>query len=263
FFILALGGTILVITALLLGGVFMTRLTLDKARDAEQKTTFVASVSHELKTPLTSIRMYAELLLSGRIKDEAKQKKYLEILVGESLRLTRLINNVLDFGRLEQKRKSYACERFDLVEFMVDLIAVHGLPMEKSGFKITTQFPPGPMPVYLDKDVMEQVILNLMDNALKYAASGKSLGFTMVEEKGEIILGVMDRGPGIPSGLEEKIFKQFFRADNRLTAARSGSGLGLTLARQMIRDMGGDLFLETGQATGACFTLRMKKDGTP
>ncbi|MCG8565667.1 MAG: hypothetical protein MI747_11370, partial [Desulfobacterales bacterium] len=104
FFILALGGTILVITALLLGGVFMTRLTLDKARDAEQKTTFVASVSHELKTPLTSIRMYAELLLSGRIKDETKQKKYLEILVGESLRLTRLINNVLDFGRLEQKR---------------------------------------------------------------------------------------------------------------------------------------------------------------
>lgn len=246
------------IAAIVSGGVLLTRLTLQTMKDARQKTSFVSSVSHELKTPLTSIRMYAELLLSKRINDEDKKDRYLSVIVGETARLTRLINNVLDFGNLEQGKKTYQFTRFDLEKFLYQVIRDHGIRIKNQGLEIITEFEQGQYFVRTDKDAMEQVVLNLLDNALKYAGKGKFIKFVLKKQDNDILLKICDNGPGIPKSQEDMIFEKFHRIDNSLTTKQPGSGLGLSIARQILRDLEGDLFFEPMPGNGSCFTARIK-----
>ncbi len=252
----------ILLAAIQSGGILITRLTLEKIRDARQKTSFVASVSHELKTPLTSIRMYAELLRSNRVKDPKKQQHYLGVIIGETGRLTRLINNVLDLGKLEQGSKSYHSRAFDLGDFLDALIQTHTIRIQDAGFRLIKTFEPGRFPVNTDKDAMEQVVLNLLDNALKYAGQGRFIEFILAREKDQILLKIRDDGPGIAPQAKEAIFQKFFRTDNSLTASQPGSGLGLSIARQLIRDLGGDLTIDPDSADGACFTIRIARHET-
>lgn len=244
-------------TAIVSGGILITRLTLEKIRDARHKTSFVASVSHELKTPLTSIRMYAELLLSKRIQDPAKQHHYLGVIVTESERLTRLINNVLDFSKLEQGQKKYHLVSFDMDIFLDELIHTHAIRIQNAGLEIVREFSIGDFPVHTDQDTMEQVVLNVLDNALKYAGQGRFIKFILVRDKKNIRVKLQDDGPGIAPDARQAIFQKFFRADNSLTAAQPGSGLGLSIAQQMIRNLGGDLTLDPETQPGACFIIRI------
>ena len=248
------------IVAIISGGLLLTRLTLQNMKDARQKTSFVSSVSHELKTPLTSIRMYAELLLSKRIKDENKIQTYLSVIVNESGRLTRLINNVLDFGKLEQGKKTYQMSNFELDQFLLQIIEAHSIRIENQDLEIITQVEQGKYLVRTDKDAIEQVVLNLLDNALKYAGKGKFIKFILKEEDFYILLKICDDGPGIPSTQQELIFEKFHRVDNSLTSKQPGSGLGLSIARQILRDLKGDLFFEPVPGNGSCFTARIKHD---
>ncbi len=257
FLILSLILVGILVTAIVAGGILITRLTLEKIKDARQKTSFVASISHELKTPLTSIRMYAELLLSKRVKDPEKQRHYLEVIVGESGRLTRLINNVLDFGKLEQGRKKYHPAPFDMALFLEELIRTHAIRIQDAGLEIIREFPMGSFTVNTDRDAMEQVVLNLLDNALKYAGRGQFIKFILTREESEILIKLQDDGPGIAPNAREQVFQKFFRADNSLTAVQPGSGLGLSIARQMLRDLGGDLSIDPDVHRGACFTIRI------
>ncbi|WP_022665039.1 sensor histidine kinase [Desulfospira joergensenii] len=245
------------ITAMVAAGVLLTRLASQKIRDARQKTSFVSSVSHELKTPLTSIRMYAELLLSGRVGDGEKKTTYLRVIVNESARLTRLINNVLDFGKLEQKTKTYRVTDFEMDEFLEGLIHAHGIRIREAGLEIVKEIAPGNYRVRSDRDALEQVVLNLVDNALKYAGSGRFLKFVLEPSDAGALLKIQDDGPGIQREDQEKIFEKFFRADNSLTSAQPGSGLGLSISRRILRDLGGDLVLEPGDGKGACFSMEI------
>jgi len=262
FLILSLILVGILLTAIVSGGILITRLTLQNIKDARQKTSFVASVSHELKTPLTSIRMYAELLLSKRIKDPDKQHHYLEVIVQESGRLTRLINNVLDFGKLEQGKKKYHPTPFDMVVFLEELIRTHEIRIQNTGLQIIKEFSMGSFTVNTDRDAMEQVVLNLLDNALKYAGRGQFIKFILIREGNDIQVKLQDDGPGIAPNTREQVFKKFFRADNSLTTVQPGSGLGLSIARQMLRDLGGDLTIEPDLRKGACFTIRIPFDET-
>ncbi len=246
----------ILLTAIISGGILITRLTLEKIKDARQKTSFVAAVSHELKTPLTSIRMYAELLLSKRVIPE-KQHHYLGVIVGESSRLTRLINNVLDFGKLEQGKKKYHPTPFDMAVFLEELIHTHALRIQTAGIEIIRDFSSGNFTVVTDRDAMEQAVLNLLDNALKYAGQGQFIKFILTRESNDILVTLQDDGPGIAMGIRDKVFQKFFRADNSLTAVQPGSGLGLSIARQMLRDLGGDLTIDPEASGGACFTIRI------
>lgn len=243
--------------AILSGGILLTRMTLKNMKDARQKTSFVSSVSHELKTPLTSIRMSAELLLSGRVSDEKKKTHYLSVMVSESERLTRLINNVLDFGKLEQGRKSYRLAPVAVDRFLTQLIEAHRVRVTAQGLKILTRIEPGDFRIRTDRDALEQVVLNLMDNVLKYAGTGEYIQFALAREAQTVVLTICDDGPGIPKDLQEKVFDKFFRADSSLTATQPGSGLGLSISRRILRDLGGDLYLEPGKKTGCCFTARI------
>jgi signal transduction histidine kinase len=243
------------VVAIVLGGSLLLWQAHRNMTDARQKTSFVSNVSHELKTPLTSIRMYAELLAEGRIKNPEKKKHYLEVIVAESQRLTRLVNNVLHFSRLEQGRKKYHIDEIDAVKFLLEILEAHKLRFQEAGLELKLDVPDNAIVVRTDRDAMEQVVLNLMDNALKYAAEGKELLIRLEVCNGFCELQLMDRGPGVPSTHRAKIFEKFQRMDDSLTTPKPGSGLGLSIARRLMRDLGGDLIYRSRKEGGSCFVV--------
>ena len=245
------------IVAILAGGALLTWQAYRNYKDASQKTTFVSNVSHELKTPLTSIRMYAELLSEGRVPSEEKKNRYLGVIVSESQRLTRLVNNVLDFSRLEQGRKTYRSENLDLTELLREAIGSQQPRISAAGMLIQKRIPEKAVMVHVDRDALRQVLLNLIDNALKYAADGKELVFDLKRYRSSIELSVADRGSGIPAEHREKIFTKFHRIDDSLTTQQPGSGLGLSIARRLLKDMGGNLYCRPREGGGSCFVLEL------
>lgn len=223
--------------------------------DAQQKTTFVSNVSHELKTPLTTIRMYAELLGEDRVTDPEKTKRYLHTIASESQRLTRLVNNVLDFSRLEQNRKKYQISRFDLRDAVEEALQSQRIRIGEAGMELTVVLPDDPAPVESDRDTIQQALLNLLDNAVKYAASGKKLDVELKAVPSGYGVYVVDAGQGIPEAHRRRIFERFYRIDDSITAKSQGSGLGLGLSRRLLADLGGTLEYLPASNGGACFVM--------
>jgi signal transduction histidine kinase len=252
-----LSGLLLVIfvVTVVAGGTLLTRQAHRNMIDAQQKTTFVSHVSHELKTPLTSIRMYAELLSEERVKDEDKRRRYLQVIVAESQRLTRLVNNVLDFSRLEQGSKKYLHEEFDVARYTRELVDTFSLRVREAGLTLQVHLPSQPVLVRADRDAFEQVLLNLVDNAIKYAADGGELGVNLDLHGDQCAVRIMDRGPGVPVEHRDRIFDKFHRVDDSLTSRQQGTGLGLSIGRRIARDLGGDLLYEPRQGGGSCFVF--------
>ena len=244
------------VIAILLGGSLLLWQAYRNQRDARQKTSFVSNVSHEMKTPLTTIRMYAELLGEKKIGDPAKQQHYLKTIIRESQRLTRLVNNVLDFSRLEQGRKEYATEMVDLSGLLHNLLDNQALRIDEAEMTLQRNIV-GDMQLVSDRDALEQIILNLLDNGLKYAAAGDKLYVDLQPEAASIVLRIRDRGPGIPSDQQEQIFDKFHRVDSSLTANQQGTGLGLSIARQLAEGIGGNLTCYPHTGGGACFELTL------
>ncbi|TAL01985.1 MAG: HAMP domain-containing histidine kinase [Verrucomicrobia bacterium] len=227
---------------------------------ARQKTDFVSNVSHELKTPLTSIRMFSELLAEGRVSDPQKQRSYLHIITAETARLTRLINNVLDFARLDRSEKKYNFAECDLVALTRDTTETYRPHLENNQFQFTCLLLAAPLPVRADADAVAQVIVNLLSNAEKYSNGQKQITLEMLRREGALPCAevrVLDCGSGVPLGCEEKIFEKFYRAHDSLSSGIQGSGLGLTLARQIARAHGGDVVYEPREGGGSCFCLRL------
>ena len=227
---------------------------------ARQKTDFVSNVSHELKTPLTSIRMFSELLAEGRVNDPAKQRNYLAIITAEAARLTRLINNVLDFARLERGEKKYKFEPCDLTKVVGETADTYRPHLEANGFQFDCELPDKSFIVNGDRDAIAQIVVNLLSNAEKYSDSRKEIALRTEPQAApvpHVEVKILDRGLGVPDGCAEKIFEQFYRAHDSLSSGIQGSGLGLTLARQIARAHGGDLVYEPRQGGGSCFILRL------
>jgi signal transduction histidine kinase len=225
-----------------------------------QKTDFVSNVSHELKTPLTSIRMFSELLADGRVIDKEKQRSYLNIITAETARLTRLINNVLDFSRMERGEKKYNVAKCDLAGVVRETVESYRPHLEQSGFKLECELPESPVSVNGDRDALAQIVVNLVSNAEKYSGERKEICVEVrrqTQPLPHVEVRVLDSGLGVPKGREEKIFEQFYRAHDSLSSGIQGSGLGLTLARQIARAHGGDVAYEPREGGGSCFVLRL------
>ena len=206
--------------------------------------------------------MYAELLGEKKISDPQKQASYLQTIIRESQRLTRLVNNVLDFSRLEQGRKEFQRVQVDMVELLHQLLDSQMVRIEEAGMQLVREIKADRCVVVSDRDALEQVLLNLVDNAIKYAAEGKHISVELESEKGKCKIRVRDQGPGIPTAHQRQIFDKFHRIDDSLTARQQGSGLGLSIARQLAEGLGGSLtFCET-QAGGACFELSLPMEKT-
>ena len=221
-------------------------------RESEQKTSFVSNVSHELKTPLTSIRLCAEMLSEGRAKDDAARERYLDVITRESQRLARLVDNVLDFGRLEQNRRKYDIVEADLREVVRDAAESQRSRVEDAGMELAVDVAGEPVMRRIDRDAVSQIVVNLIDNAVKYAAEGRRID-VKVDADGAVV--VADRGPGIPKRDRERVFERFYRCDDSLAAKSSGSGLGLSIARRLAEGMGGSLACAERDGGGAEFKL--------
>lgn len=237
--------------ALVLGGVLLVLEIMRERRESMLKTGFVSNVSHELKTPLTAVRLSAEMLREGRVKEEA-QARYLEVIVRESERLTRLVDNVLDFGRLERGRRKFNLEARDVNE-LLSVAEAQRPRVEAAGLTLMVRSAPMPVMRTFDLDAVGQVLVNLIDNAVKYAASGKTVEVS-VSERGEIT--VADRGPGIAAKHRSRIFERFYRCDDSITAKSSGSGLGLSISSRLMAGMGGELVFAPRAGGGAVFTIK-------
>ena len=245
----SVGATIvLLLFAIGIGSWLIWRDLGRQIRLARQKTDFVSNVSHELKTPLTSIRIFSELLAKN--PDPDRQKRYSEIIVNESSRLTRLINNVLDFARMDRGETKYEREVFDLNALVRETLTNFRPNFESDGVDSS------PLPVHGNRDAVAQVLLNLLSNAEKYG-DGRIDVTTRRSETGLATVQVSDRGPGVPHGSEEKIFEQFYRAHNSLSSGIQGAGLGLTLARRIARANGGDVIYEPHPGGGSQFSIKL------
>lgn len=244
------------------GGVVLATVRSEMAL-ARQKTTFVANVSHELKTPLTSIRMFSEMLKDGRQPDPVKQRKYLGLMTAETERLTRLINNVLDFARMEKGRRTYDRRRLEAGLLVGAVVESERARLEPAGFEVAFRDSTGGAFVEADEEAFKQALLNLLSNAEKYAGAVKSIEVEARREGGRILIEVLDRGRGVPASEREKIFREFYRVDRALTAPVRGSGLGLTIARRLLRDLGGDIVCLPRSGGGSLFRIILPEAGAP
>lgn len=240
--------------ALILVASYLYRESARESREAAQRITFVNQVSHELKTPLTTIRMYAELLEDELSENEQQQQK-LDIIVGESRRLSRLIGNILTFSRKQRQQLALHLKPVRLSEHVGSLVASLRPALEAKGMSVELHRGPDST-VLADADAVEQILHNLISNAEKYAPSGRFVRVCHRVEDAWTVLEVEDHGPGIPAADVEKIFAPFYRASNKLTDGVAGSGIGLAIARELARLHGGDLEAAT-EDVGARFTCRL------
>jgi signal transduction histidine kinase len=254
FFNLAAGISGLVV-ALVGLATYLYRENTREMREAAERVSFVNQVSHELKTPLTNIRMYAELLQQGIPENDPKTTQQLNVIVSESQRLSRLIGNVLTFARKQNDRltlHSVAGNVDHCIQFVLDHFSA---ALQSRGVRIT--FNAGAnATVAFDRDALEQILGNLFSNVEKYAAAGGWMEVTSVQGGETTTITVRDRGPGIPKGQEDSIFRPFHRLSNKLSDGITGTGIGLSIARDLARKHGGELTAVTSE-TGACFELRL------
>ena len=254
----------LVLGTVLLGGFYlMYRLGLGQINLANQQQDFVSAVSHELKTPLTSIRMYGELLREGWATEEKKQTYY-QFIFDESERLTRLINNVLQLARMTRNEQKAELTERNVAELVQEIKSRISSQIETAGFdlKIETDESLATNQIQIDNDWLIQIMINLVDNALKFSAKAKQktiiLGVKRVNKQ-HVQFMLSDFGPGIDKQQMKKIFELFYRSENELTRDTVGTGIGLSLVHQMVTGMGGTVRVEnrgrTGEFPGAAFSV--------
>lgn len=256
---LALANLVQIISLILIliaGGLMLFWLMRRELIIAARKSNFVANVSHELKTPLTSIRMYAELLDSKKELELNKRQKYLRVILSESERLSRLIANVLDFSKIEEGKKKYNSENINLSELLLEVADTHRPSLQENKMALKLDLPSTEVHAVIDRDSLVQVLQNLIGNALKYAGAGGEVTLSLCQEGNSLaVIKVLDRGPGIPASQQQKVFRKFFRGDSSLNAETSGSGLGLSIARSLIRDQNGDLTCHSRPDGGTEFRI--------
>jgi signal transduction histidine kinase len=224
---------------------------------AKLKSDFVSNVSHELRTPLALIRLYAETLELGRISNPGKRQEYYEIIRKESERLTSLINNILDFSRIESGKKEYSFRETDVVDLVRGTLESYRFEIEQSGFQFEQKIDSNLPQVWVDREAIARSLLNLVNNAVKYSATEKYLGVNLYRHNGGVNLEVVDHGIGIPAKEQPKIFEKFYRVSDPLVHNTKGSGLGLSLVRHIVQAHGGEVAVESELGHGSKFIITL------
>ncbi len=255
---LALAKTALIgfIDLMLLAGLYLAYTNVRREIHLSRlKSDFVANVSHELKTPLALIRLFAETLELGRVPGEEKARQYYRIINKESQRLTQLINNILDFSRIEAGRKQYRFIPTDLARIVREVVEAYRFPIEQQGFTLEVEVAEDLPEVEIDPEAIEQALLNLVNNAIKYSPDQKYIRLEVRRDGERILIAVRDRGIGVPKADQKRIFEKFYRAENTLVHTTKGSGLGLALVQHIMEAHGGSVELLSAPGVGSTFTL--------
>ena len=247
--------TLAALSLVLAGGIALTYRNVTKEMAlARLKSDFVSNVSHELRTPLSLIRLYAETLEMGRLTSPEKYQEYYRIIRKESERLTALINNILDFSRIEAGRKEYDFRETDMSELVHNTLDSYRYQLEQSGFQFEEKIDDVP-PMRVDREAMARSLLNLVNNALKYSQDRKYIGVNLYRDNGSVKLEVVDQGIGIPHQEQQKIFEKFYRVGDPLVHNTKGSGLGLSLVRHIVQAHGGEVSVDSAPGQGSKFTI--------
>jgi two-component system phosphate regulon sensor histidine kinase PhoR len=247
------------LAAVLMGGIALALRTADRAmRLSQMKSDFVSNVSHELRTPIASIRVFAELLRLGRVQTPEKVREYGEYIEREGRRLSRLIENILDFARIESGRKTYTFAPVDVRQVVETTLQSFEPHLQHSGFTCSLTVPDQPLPpVRADADALGQAIHNLLDNAVKYSGEARAIEVRLSLDGGEVVVAVADRGIGIAREEQARIFDRFHRVGTGLVHEVKGSGLGLSLVQHILRVHGGRVTVESEPGQGSTFALHL------
>ena len=224
---------------------------------AKLKSDFVSNVSHELRTPLSLIRLYAETLELGRISSPGKHQEYYEIIRKESERLTSLINNILDFSRIEAGMKEYHFRETDMADLVRGTLDSYRFEIEQNGFQFEQKIDNNLPQLRVDREAIARSLLNLVNNAVKYSATEKYLGVHLYRRDSSVNLEVVDHGIGIPVKEQLKIFEKFYRVGDPLVHNTKGSGLGLSLVRHIVQAHGGVVAVESAPGRGSKFIITL------
>ena len=249
--------TLMLLLAAFMGvGVFLVAgAAAREVRVAELKSNFVASVSHDLKTPLALIQLFAETLELGRVRSADRAQEYYRIINGEAKKLTRLIENILDFSRMEAGLRPYTLVSADIGELVQRVIAMMQPQFSQGKFTVATTIAPGLPPVEADEVAVERAVENLLTNAVKYSGDSRRIDVDVFGAPGEVVVRVRDHGIGIARRDQRRIFRKFFRVTHELGGGPQGTGLGLAIVDHAMRGHGGYVGVKSEPGQGSTFTL--------
>jgi len=241
---------------LIMGSLFIMYSINRELQITRMKSDFVATVSHEFKSPITAIRQITEMLQSGRVPDE-RRDKYYAVMLQQGARLTHLIDNILDFSSIERGKRVYVFEETDVGELLQNIVGRYEKRIEDKDFVINLAIFPDLPKVNVDSEAMRQVLYNLLDNAVKYSGSANVIDICVEQNNGTIITSIRDYGIGISKEEQGKIFERFYRAGNKQTHQIKGSGIGLSLVKKIIEAHGGRTQVESAPGKGSTFYLHL------
>ena len=254
---LSYGALGLVLAASLFSAWLLWRDARREAALARLRSGFVASVTHELKTPLTSIRMFAETLRLRPGAGQEQRTECLDTIIGESERLSRLVDNVLDFSRIEQERKTYRMVPVALGDAVGTAVRSIRFAFEQAGFRLEVESPPEPPVTLADADALQQAILNLLTNAMKYSGASRLIRLSLARENGDAVIRVRDDGIGIAAEHHARVLSPFYRVETPENGMIPGAGLGLTVVDHIAKAHGGRVEIESAPGAGSTFSLRI------
>jgi two-component system phosphate regulon sensor histidine kinase PhoR len=252
---------------IVIGAIAIILVSEKERRVSALKSEFVANVSHELKTPLALVRMFAEMLQSGRVQTDAKRKEYLDIIVRESERLSALIENVLDFARLERGRGSYEFAEGDVGDAITKAANVYRYRAEREGTRLVVDVEQSLPRAHIDERAIQLAVVNLVDNALKYAPDGEEIVVRASSDGESVRVDVVDHGPGVPLDDRQRIFDRFVRLSSRGGESPvRGSGIGLALVKHIAESHGGRAWVSSvtgmdSKRTGSTFSFSIPAAG--
>ncbi len=250
--------SMMLLLAMILGIALILRDITREKRLARLRSDFISNVTHELKTPLTSIRMYAESMMMGRVKQASRRKKYLSVVVNESERLKRMINNILEFSKMEKARQEYHLVDSNISEIMMDAIRDMNYWLEEKGFEMIREID-GDINAKVDSEKLKQVFTNLLSNAIKYSGDSKKIYVRLHEDAVSIIIEVEDKGIGIEEDQHAKIFEEFYRVEQKESGEITGTGLGLTVVKEIVEAHHGKILIDSKPGKGSKFSVILYK----
>jgi signal transduction histidine kinase len=250
---------IVVVLALLgFGSYFTVRTLKGELAVAQMKSDFVSTVSHEFRSPLAGINQLGEMLRDGRVEGEARRHEYYEMIVTETQRLRRLVENILDFSRMEDGRKQYRFAPFEPSGWLQELTEDFQTEVAAAGFRIESSIPPELPSILADRETLTTALHNLLDNAVKYSPNTRSVRLKAEADRDVLAISVCDSGVGIGEEDRARIFEKFYRGGGDLARQVKGVGLGLNLVQHIVAAHGGTIDFQSKEGEGSTFTIRLK-----
>jgi signal transduction histidine kinase len=239
------------------GVVLIVRTVAHEMEVLRIKSDFVSSVSHEFKTPLTSIKALTERLMEGKVKDQAKMSQYFSMISRDTNKLTHLVGNILDFAKIEEGKKEYNLEETDLIEWLGETVENFRKENFQRQIQIHTKFPADIPHLGIDRNAMALAVNNLLDNAIRYSKNIIEIEVIVSKDEKNLLIKVRDFGIGIPRDETGKIFEKFYQGSNAIRLSTKGTGLGLTIVKHTVETHGGEVYVESRVNQGSTFTISL------